>query len=234
MDWGSIVGPLLTSAAPTLAKALLGQIPIVGPVIAATAGDAIGAIIAKQFGVEPTPEAVDQAIKAAPAGEVEAKLAAAEAEAAAKWPALAEIARQDTEAFRAGVADNEAARQHTEALVEQGSPLAWGPIVISVVVVIMFCSLLIVWVMRPPTMSEASFTVVNLLVGTLVMAFGQVINFYLGSSASSRNKDYTLGTALISSQKTQKQALQTTTAAVSSVAKNAKPAPAPIIHARRD
>jgi hypothetical protein len=244
MDWSSIVGPLLQSVAPTIAKALLGQIPIVGPLIVASGGvDVIAKMVAKQFGVEATPEAIDQAIKSAPPEVAQAKLAAAEAEASeavAKWQALVEIAVTETEAFKAGIADNEAARQQNFALQQAGSPLAWAPAAISVLVIVFYGSLLIVWIVRPPSMSDAAFTVLNMLIGVLVVAFGQVINFYLGSSASSRGKDAAISAALTSSQASTSAALKTTSGAVSSVAKNAKapaappPLPNPAIHARRD
>lgn len=93
MDWSSvatIAGPLLAQAAPTIGSVLGGLIPFPG---SSMAGEVVGQMIAKQFGVPATPEAVGKAIQdAGPAGAAE-KLAAAEAEAAAKWPALAQMAQ---------------------------------------------------------------------------------------------------------------------------------------------
>lgn len=104
MDWKSIVGPVLQSAAPKLAKGLLGQIPVIGPLAVQFGGqaidDAIGGLIAQAFGVEATPEAVAQAINNTPSDAAAAKLQGVQAEAEAKWPALAEIAKAEEETAR--------------------------------------------------------------------------------------------------------------------------------------
>lgn len=104
MGWKDIVGPVLQSAAPTLAKGLLGQIPFAGPLIVQFGGemidDAIGKLIAETLGVEATPEAVKTAIETMPTTEVVEKLKAAEAVASARWPALTEIAKAEEETAR--------------------------------------------------------------------------------------------------------------------------------------
>jgi hypothetical protein len=87
MDWkdvGKIVAPL----APTLGGILGDLIPIPG---GGMIGTAAGNIIAAALGVDPTPDAVGAAIQNDP--NAVAKISAAETEAAAKWPALAEIAK---------------------------------------------------------------------------------------------------------------------------------------------
>lgn len=89
MDWSAIVGPLVKSAAPTIGGLLGGLIPFPG---GALIGQELGQIIANQFGVPATPDAVNTAIQNAPSDLATAKLQAAEAEAVAKWPALAQIA----------------------------------------------------------------------------------------------------------------------------------------------
>ena len=61
-------------------------------------GDAIGGVLANALGVDATPEAVDHAINTTPAGELAAKLSAAEAEAVAMWQALPKIAKAHAEA----------------------------------------------------------------------------------------------------------------------------------------
>lgn len=92
MDWKSIVGPLVTSAAPTIGSILGGFIPFPG---GSLIGQELGEIIAKQFGVAPTPDAVNAAIQNSPSDIAAQKLQAAEAEAVAKWPALAQIAQAE-------------------------------------------------------------------------------------------------------------------------------------------
>lgn len=88
MDWkevGGLIGPL----APTIGGILGGLVPIP---FGSTIGTSVGQIVATALGVPPTPEAVSAAIQNDPLGAAD-KLAAAESEAAAKWPALAEMAK---------------------------------------------------------------------------------------------------------------------------------------------
>jgi hypothetical protein len=88
MDWKDIVGPVLQASAPTLGGLLGGLIPFPG---GAMMGQELGTILANQFGVPATPEAVNNAIQNTPSDLAAQKIAAAEAEATAKWPALAQI-----------------------------------------------------------------------------------------------------------------------------------------------
>ncbi|HEV2160252.1 hypothetical protein [Bradyrhizobium sp.] len=92
MDWkdvGKIVAPL----APTLGGILGDLIPIPG---GGMIGTAAGNILAAALGVDPTPDAVGAAIQNDP--NAAAKISAAETEAGAKWPALAEIAKAQFQA----------------------------------------------------------------------------------------------------------------------------------------
>ena len=87
MDWRDVakaVAPL----APTLGGFLGGFIPFPG---GGLAGQMLGNVIAKQFGVEPTPDAVGKAIAASPNEVALARLNAAMEEARAQWPAIAEM-----------------------------------------------------------------------------------------------------------------------------------------------
>ena len=90
MDWRSLGGALIKAGAPVIGGALLGP-------LGASIGSALGGIVADALGVEATPEAVNDALANTPADQLQAKLAAAESEAAAKWPALAEMAKADAE-----------------------------------------------------------------------------------------------------------------------------------------
>lgn len=87
MDWKD-VAKVIAPLAPTLGGILGGFIPIPGGGIA---GQALGNLIARQFGVEPTPDAVGQAVLSANNEVAIAKLRAAADEARAQWPAMAEI-----------------------------------------------------------------------------------------------------------------------------------------------
>ena len=76
---------------------------------------------------EPTPDAVDKAIKNTPADALGAKLSAAEAEAQAKWPALAEISKAEAEAQAKALAEtNETMR--IEAVSGDALQRWWRPI----------------------------------------------------------------------------------------------------------
>ncbi|ALK08964.1 3TM-type holin [Blastochloris viridis] len=91
MNWQDLGGALVKAGAPIIGRALGG--PLGGMI-----GDSIGGVIADALGVEPTPDAVDKALEETPADTLGPKLSAAEAEAQAKWPALADIAKADAEA----------------------------------------------------------------------------------------------------------------------------------------
>lgn len=101
MDWKGVVGPLLQQFAPKLAKGLLGQIPVVGPIAVQFGGaaidEAIGALLAQVFGVEATPDAVAKAIDDSVPEVVAEKLREAEKLAEGKWPALAAIAAAEAD-----------------------------------------------------------------------------------------------------------------------------------------
>jgi MFS family permease len=90
MDWKDI-GPIVGSSAPLIGKLIgvgVSFIPGIGPIAGPIIGPAIGSILAKQFGVAPTPEAVSTAIAANGGVEseiVKAKLAAATEEVKAQY-----------------------------------------------------------------------------------------------------------------------------------------------------
>lgn len=86
-DWKDVAG-VVAPMAPALGGLLGGLIPFPG---GALAGQALGTLIAKQFGVPATPAAVGAAMAANPNEVVLAKLQAAMEEARAQWPALAEM-----------------------------------------------------------------------------------------------------------------------------------------------
>jgi hypothetical protein len=109
MDWKDVIGPVIAAGAPVLGQMLGSLLPVPG---GGALGEWAGRRIAEALGVAPTPAAVDAAIKASTNDVVSAKLAAAEADASAKWTALAEIARAEAEFGKAQVeAVNEAIKQ---------------------------------------------------------------------------------------------------------------------------
>lgn len=90
MNWSDL-GPVVGTSAPLIGKLIsigVGFIPGIGPIAGPIIGPAIGSILAKQFGVAPTPEAVSGAIAANGGAEsdiVKAKLAAATEETKAMY-----------------------------------------------------------------------------------------------------------------------------------------------------
>lgn len=120
MNWQDLAGPLIKLGAPTIGTALGG--PLGGMI-----GQVVGGVIGSALGVPPTPEAIEKAIKETPASELQDKLAAAEAEAQAKYPALADIAKAEAEA-QAKTAAETAATMRAE--LTAGDPLQrmWRPL----------------------------------------------------------------------------------------------------------
>jgi len=114
MDWKD-VGKIVAPIAPTLGGILGDLIPIPG---GGMIGTAAGNLIAAALGVEPTPDAVGAAINNDP--NAIAKISAAETEAAAKWPALAEIAKAQ---YAANAAQSESINQTIRA--EAGNVSWW-------------------------------------------------------------------------------------------------------------
>ena len=120
MNWQSLGGALVKAGAPIIGNALGG--PLGGLI-----GNAIGGVLANALGTEATPEAVDEAIKAAPAGELQAKLSAAESEAVAKWPALAEIAKAEADAAARALVETNATMR-VEAVSGDAVQRWWRPL----------------------------------------------------------------------------------------------------------
>jgi hypothetical protein len=120
MDWRDLGASLAKAGAPVIGTALGGPL---GGMIGAT----IGGVVADVLGVEPTPAAVDTAIRTTPAGELQAKLSAAETEAQAKWPALAEIFKAEAEAQARTLAETHATMRAEAAA---GDPVQrwWRPL----------------------------------------------------------------------------------------------------------
>lgn len=100
MDWEGVGAQLARMGLPVLGRALGGSIPVIGPVIGSKIGENIGEVvadlIASKLGVDPTPSAVSNAIERGKTSEVMQELKAAQADAIAKYPALAQIADAET------------------------------------------------------------------------------------------------------------------------------------------
>ena len=85
-------------------------------------------------------------------------------------------------------------------LTRVGSPVVWGAPVVSVIVTGGFALLVLLWWIRPPAGDATSLQVFTLLVGALASSFGAVVQYWLGSSAGSANKDSIIKAALDNAQ----------------------------------
>ena len=171
MDWGE-VGKLVAPMAPTIGGILGGFIPVPGGAIL---GKVAGNVIATALGVPPTPEAVHNAVTTGDAATVQAKLTAAEAEMNA-----------EVEKFKASVEDIQDARRVSLEYDKQGSSIRWAASIVSVIAVSGFCLFSYIVIVRP---SGADRDILMYLLGVWSAAFTSVLNYWLGSSAGSANKD---------------------------------------------
>jgi hypothetical protein len=110
--------------------------------------------------------------------------------------ALAQI-NKDLEIFRIEVADTQDARKQTVALAQAGSAIAWGPVVISSIVVVGYFIVLVMLIARPIQISSDFKDVLLVLFGALQTGFGQVCNYWLGSSRGSSDKDASMQALLL-------------------------------------
>lgn len=94
-----------------------------------------------------------------------------------------------TDRLKAAMADTADARQQTVALAAANSPIAWAPVVVSVVIVAGFFACLVLLFIMPQAWDERTAGLVNMLFGALTLSFGQVCNYWLGSSRGSAAKD---------------------------------------------
>lgn len=167
-----LIQSLIKAGAPILGT-------VIGGPVGTLAGAAIGAL-AEALGTPATPEAVQAAIEAKP----DAAAIVRQVEADTAPGLVAEL--------NARLADVQNARQQTVQLVQAGSPIAWGAPVISTLVIVGFIAALFMFLVKPVELSSAQAAILNILLGTLTAAFGQVVNYWLGSSSSSKDKDSTI------------------------------------------
>ncbi len=123
--------------------------------------------------------------------EIESEAEAREAEARQKIrEAEIEKLRVEMEGFRAELQDTQSARTMLTDLSSQDSVFAWGPVIVSTIVVIGFFWALWLLVSGGVSPDNTSLLqIVNIVVGALTAGFATVVSFWLGSSQGSRKKD---------------------------------------------
>lgn len=170
MDW-SVIGGLVGQAAPTIGGLLGGLIPFPGGAILGTVA---GKVLAEALGVPPTPDAVHTAITTGDPATVNAALIAADAKMSA-----------EVEKFKAQLEDVQDARRVGLEYAKVESKIQWAPSVVSIIAVSGFCLFSYMAITRP---SGADRDVLMYLLGIWSGAFLTVLNFWLGTSASSQGK----------------------------------------------
>ncbi len=181
LDWKSIAGtvaPLAPKLGAVLGTGLGGPL---GGIIGGLAGNALAAA----FGTEETPEAVGKAIAEDP--DAAEKIQRLESEKGQQILAEAQVKieelQQQTEQTRIYADDTDRARQAQIQLVEMGSPLSWGASILAVVFVVAFFVLFAVVLTTP--LKENS--IIMAFVGTLTAGVIQILSYFFGSSAGSKN-----------------------------------------------
>jgi hypothetical protein len=173
MDWqsvGAIIGPM----APMIGQLLGGFIPFPGGAIL---GGMAGKVVAEALGVPATPEAVHKAVTEGDPAEIAPKLASAETKINAQ-----------VEMLKAGLADVQDARSQEIKLVQAGSMIAWGPVIISTLIVLAFAGCVLGLMFVNVNLKETGGQAFLILTGVLSQAFAQVTGYWLGSSAGSVDK----------------------------------------------
>lgn len=160
MDWSNLAGALANLGLTGLGTALGG--PLGG-----TIGGAVGSAIAGALGVEPTPQAVQKAISADP-DLAKAKLADLES---ARQAELTEL--------QSRLADVQDARRTMVQMAQAEAPMAWGPVLISLLVVCVVAGCIAA--VGAGWMQDSS-----LVVGAALAWMTQVITYWIGSSSGSR------------------------------------------------
>lgn len=142
--------------------------------------------------LEATAEAREKEAEAA-ARQAQVDLVRAELDAAAKQRA------DEMRRLEAIVSDKQSARETMVGLQKERSPLAWGPVVVSFIVVTGFFATLLYLIQlirsglgdSPNPSDQMVLQIVNIAVGALTAGFATVVSFWLGSSDGSRRKDET-------------------------------------------
>jgi lysozyme family protein len=111
----------------------------------------------------------------------------------------------DLERMKTSIQDISNARDRLGAFAQANSPMQWGAPAVSFAVIGVFFAILMFLINADPYNKWSSDVsqIVNITIGALVAAFTAVVNFWLGSSQGSRDKDDTIAkqsSATISAQ----------------------------------
>jgi len=188
---------LAISLVPDLARRVAGRVlPGVGDKVEETLVRTVTEVLGTDDAAEAERMIQDPKI----AAELRVKLAEIEVQAAKVEAEERERARRaeletlkaEIDAHKAEMADTQDARQLLEGLSEKDSIFAWGPVIVSTIVVGGFFLVLYQLIsgdITIDTTNQGLWQIVNIAVGALTAGFATVISFWLGSSQGSRKKD---------------------------------------------
>lgn len=159
--------------------------------------------------------------------EIEAEAEAREAEAQAsqrqaelehfraEMEAAANLRAADLKEFEQRLVDKQDARSTMVELQKADSALAWGPVVVSTIVVTGFFATLLylIYLLRnpvPTATDNSVIQIVNIAVGALTAGFATVVSFWLGSSDGSRRKDLSAAQSQTAVAQMQRESAQAT------------------------
>ncbi|MCA8882232.1 MAG: glycoside hydrolase family 108 protein [Rhodobacteraceae bacterium] len=199
--------------------------------------DMVVSIVREVLKTDDPQEAAIRAADPALSGELRIRLAEIEAEAARQEQAAEEAARQaqietlriemesiaqqrtdELTELEKRLSDKQDARSTMLGLQKEGSALAWGPVAVSLVVVVGFFATLLylIYLVRsgmganPSPADQMVLQIVNIAVGALTAGFATVVSFWLGSSDGSRQKDIKAVHAQTAVAQMQRENAQTT------------------------
>ena len=170
--------PLLLGIAPTVASWILGD----------KTGGAVEKVtgIAREILGTDDSSGIEAAIARDPNLALQFKTALIQAEADARW--------LEHEAILAQIRDVQGAREETVRLAEAKSPIAYGAVLVSAIVLVGFAVML--WLVIREEVPANQRDMVTLLLGTLAGMASSVVAYWVGSSNGSMQKSAVLEKAL--------------------------------------
>ena len=110
---------------------------------------------------------------------------------------LEEATKQEQQYY----ADIQSARQQTVELAKSGSLISWGAPLVSALVTLGFFAVLFVFMRFQLDMNEFQKNILLILIGALGAGFQQTLNYWLGSSRQSKDKDVILASMATSAMR---------------------------------
>lgn len=182
MDFSTLAGLFAKNGAPLIGGLLQTAASAAGgPAAGAIAGVVLNAA-AKALGAT-----------SADPGDIATAITADPAKAAVVLPQVesnhAAIITAQGQIDQAYLTDVQNARAETLALTREGSALAYGPVIISVLVVVAFFVDIVLLLKATLEANSLGGQAQLIFTGTLTAAFTSVVSYWLGSSSGSKDKD---------------------------------------------